>query len=152
MTTIQLQVWNGKAYEPLETRDSDELSPRERYCYQSDNERLFPDIAELRRRRRAWRVVAIGLERQRDIRKDWPLTVPRLRKPRSGSAPNRTAKQVIDDYMTWALKTGLKSVTVYTSGYESQAAAKAAGLAYVEVDAADFIGPVTEEADEAAAA
>jgi len=134
MTTLQLQLWTGKAYEPVETRE--------------DRESFDADIAELRRRRRSWRIVKLGLllpisrtNRALALREDWPLKPTRLRqKPR----PIRTThsilknRDVITDYLVWAVGKGLKRVTVYAGcGY----IAKGAGLSYTEVDPADFLGP-----------
>lgn len=123
----QLQIFNGKTYDPVQD---------------GDDGKHLADCGRLARVK-GWRIVRPFNER--------PLKPKAPRRPGGYTDWRGRDNRIVEAYMTWAVSKGLKRVTVY-AGSQAPHAAEAAGLAYVEVDPADFIGPVTEEADEAAAA
>jgi len=129
----QLQLWNGKTYEPLETlcNVNGDSNPRKVAEYLADAARAAKYVA--------WRVV--------DVSKNWPLKPRAPRRP-VGFRYDRTDAQVIADYMGWAVKQGLKVVHVYSSGcryWQGHNAAREHRLAYIEVEPESPI--IVDEAD-----
>ena len=110
---FQLELWNGKTYEPVNTGLANTIRPAS-----------YPG--------RAWRLVLP--EKQRPAKPKYTLGRSRSR------TPDHNRETVIAQYMDWAKESGLRHLTVYQYCHIALAMLPK-GVTSTAVDPADFLGP-----------
>ena len=119
---FQLELWTGREYVPV-------LGG------------TFPDVqaASARWRPASRRITLMDKDRPRK---------PKYTRTRRQKGSDRTRESVIDAYMTWAQRAGLRQVAVYCYA----GVVLPDGMTARYVDPADFLGPApeAEEVDDAA--